>query len=52
VLHFEDQMQLVFMLNNHAGTHLRGGNRHSVSLAPCGLCAHCAEKLALAHLLL
>jgi hypothetical protein len=28
VLNLEDQVQLVFVFYDHAGTHLCGGNRH------------------------
>jgi hypothetical protein len=28
VLDFKNQMKLIVVLDDHAGTHLRGGNRH------------------------
>ncbi len=30
VFHLENQVQLVIVLDDHAGTHLRGGNRHRI----------------------
>ncbi len=49
VLNLKDQMQLVVVLDNHARTHLSGGNRHK-GKTPCYGCAHCAKKIGLGPL--
>ena len=46
VLHLEDQMQLVVVLDDHARTHLSGGNRHR-GKTPCCACADSAKKIGL-----
>ncbi len=44
VLHFEDKVQLVVVLDDHARTHLSGGNRHKKK-TPCCACVSLRKNI-------